>query len=169
MDEQIRQDESTGGYGERDGHQRHRPLSRLDLGLTHDREAVGDGFDPGVRPPTQGIRADEQCHHPDKTEPHGRCLEALRESAMHLIENGRDVAEASDDDAADEDRVTDQKNHEERGERDHRFLHAPKIQDNEEADRRELHEQLDRQEAEHHSARPSRRQETENGVASRRN
>ena len=58
--QQIAEHDPAGGEGQREGHEKHRPLSCLHARLTQNRDAVRDRFDTGVGAAAERIRAQKE-------------------------------------------------------------------------------------------------------------
>jgi len=136
--QQIPEDDPAGGHGEAGGHVDHRPLAGEDARLAHDREAVRDRLDSGVRARAQRVGAQEQQRKGD--EPHGAEIvrEAVRDAARHLVGAPEMEADAS----ADQDDVREQESEEDGQQDPDRFLHAAQVEDRQRCDRGQLDRQL---------------------------
>src|ERR1700674_4339774 len=130
VEKEIKDEQPACSHCERDRHQCHGASGGLNLWLSHDLEAVGDRLDSGVSAGPHRVRSQKDPEHSKDTQ----SAQTVLKTAMHLICNGWNLVSVHPQTPNEKHGMCDEKEAEDRREDRHGFLHATKIEQNQNAD-----------------------------------
>src|ERR1700694_1333446 len=132
VEKKVKDKQSARGDCERDRHQWHGASARLNLWLPHDLQGVGDRLDSGIGTGAHRVGSQENAEHTHQAQG----LEPGLKTSMHLTRNSWNLVNVHSQPTDEKHGVCEKKQTEDGCENGHRFLHATKIEQNQNEDYR---------------------------------